>query len=83
MTQQTISISQLSKWGLLRQIKLEEIIDLNVNNIPEPNEAELKEEIKEWCKIKQFKSEDQLKEWKNKNGFNDKSWKEYLSRKYG
>ena len=54
MNKKTISIKQLSTWGLLRQIKLEEIIDLKLRSIPEPNEAELEEKIQEWCKIKQL-----------------------------
>ena len=82
MNQQNISINQLSKWGLLRQIKLEEIIDLNLKSIPGPKETELKEEIQDWCKIKQIKSEEHLNEWKSMNGFDDKSWKEFISRKW-
>ncbi|MBO8206670.1 hypothetical protein HA149_06290 [Prochlorococcus marinus XMU1406] len=82
MNKKTISINQLSKWGLLRQIKFEEIIDLNLKSIPEPNEAEIKEKIQEWCKINQIQSEKHLKEWKNRNGFNEEPWKEFISRKW-
>lgn len=81
MNQEIISLNQLSKWGLLRQVKLEEIIDLNLKSIPQPKEAELKKEIQDWCKINQIESETILKEWKSMNGFDDKSWVEYISRK--
>tara|TARA_Y100000589_G_C27170677_1_gene636542 strand:+ start:339 stop:1052 length:714 start_codon:yes stop_codon:yes gene_type:complete len=82
MNQEIISINQLSKWGLLRQIKLEEIIDLNLRSIPGPKEVELREEIQDFCKIKQIKSEAHLKEWQIMNGFDDKSWEEFISRKW-
>ncbi len=82
MNQEKISVSKLSKWGLLRQVKTEEMIDLTLKNIPEPNEAELKKIIQNWCKVKQIKSEENLKEWKIRNGFNDEIWKKHISRKW-
>lgn len=81
MNQETISINQLSKWGLFRQIKIEEIIDLHLKSIPEPNENELKVTIQNWCIIKQIKTEENLNDWKTKHGFNNEDWKEYISRK--
>ncbi len=81
MYDQTISIKRLSKWGLLRQIKLEEIIDLNLKNISKPNEAELKDKIQDWLKIKNIESEENLKEWKIRNGLNEELWIEFISRK--
>ncbi len=82
MNEQKLSINLLSKWGLLRQIKLEEMVDLNLKSFREPTEAELKEIIGEWCKMNQIQSEDNLKEWKIRNGLNDSAWKEYISRKW-
>mgnify|MGYP001321998688 CR=1 FL=1 len=81
MNHHSISINKISKWGLLRQIKLEEMIDLNLKSIPDPTDAELKETIEEWCKIKKITSKENLKEWKKRHGFNNELWEEYISRR--
>lgn len=82
MNQETISINQLSKWGLFRQIKSEEMVDISLKSTPWPTDSELKEIIEEWCKMKQIKTKEKLEEWKKRNGFDENLWKEYISRKW-
>ena len=62
-----ISIDKIAEWGLLRQLKIEEIIDYHLKKVPLPKE-EIKNKIeKEWIHKNQFKSDEALIDWKKKN----------------
>ena len=77
-----ISIDKIAEWGLLRQLKIEEIIDYHLKKVPLPKE-EIKNKIeKEWIHKNQFKSDEALIDWKKKNGLDERNWIYYLSRKW-
>ena len=78
----SISIDQLSTWGMLRQIKIEELIDKHLETIPMPNENELKDIIRAWCLDKKINSEGALNDWKIKHGLTDNQWNIFISRKW-
>ena len=65
-----------------RQVIMEEIVDSSLENIQYPKIDQIKEIITSWCKKKQIKSEEELKIWKKKNGFNENQWIDYITRKW-
>ena len=80
--QLNISINKIIKWGMFRQIIAEQIIDSNLKDSYYPKAKEVNKIIKLWCKNKQINSEEELKIWKKKNGFNEEQWNDYITRKY-
>ena len=61
---------------------MEQFIDSNLKNVQYPDASQVKEIIKSWCKEKQIKSEEELKIWKKKNGFNEDQWIDFITRKW-
>ena len=54
--QPTISMNQLTSWGLRRHVLMEQIKDIHLQEIAEPSKDAKNEIIKEWFKIKQINS---------------------------
>tara|TARA_B100001989_G_scaffold229904_1_gene187599 strand:+ start:6728 stop:7378 length:651 start_codon:yes stop_codon:yes gene_type:complete len=61
---------------------MEQVIDLNLRNVQYPNNKLFSEIVESWCKKKQIKGEEELKIWKNKNGFDDDQWNDYITREW-
>tara|TARA_A100001035_G_C27760642_1_gene490995 strand:+ start:375 stop:1106 length:732 start_codon:yes stop_codon:yes gene_type:complete len=80
--QENISIIQLSTWGMLKQIKAEQIVDFNLQDIEDPSDNKLRSIIEEWCKSKQINNLNDLKEWRISNGFNEEQLKIFIKRKW-
>ena len=55
------SHEKIVSWGLLRQIKAEEIIDENISSVRLPNQGEFNNTIKQWCNSNKINSEEALR----------------------
>ena len=77
-----ISFEQLISWGLLRQVKSEQIVDENISNIRFPNQDEFNNVVKQFCRFNKIDSEETLNSWKKKNGLIDKKWEIFIIRKW-
>lgn len=77
-----ISFNTISKWGMYRQVKKEQIIDEQIKNIQSPSNKQLNSTISEWCKFKQINSKKNFEEWKIKNGYSEDEWIDFISRKW-
>ena len=73
---------KIASWGLLRQIKTEEIIDENISSIRLPNQDEFNNIVKQWCRFNKIESEEALNSWKLFNGLIDKRWEVFIVRKW-
>ena len=73
---------QITSWGLLRQIKAEEIIDENISSIRLPNQDEFNKIVKQWCSFNKIESEEALNSWKISNGLVDERWEVFIVRKW-
>ena len=52
------SHEQIASWGLLRQIKTEQLIDENISSIRLPNQEEFNNIVKKWCSFNNIESEE-------------------------
>ena len=75
-------MNKITRWGMHRQVMLEQIIDSNLENVQYPESSQIRKIIKSWCEEKQIKSEEELRIWKKKNGFNEDQWKDFITRKW-
>lgn len=73
---------KIASWGLLRQIKAEEIIDENISSIRLPNKNEFNNIVKRWCRFNKIESEEALNSWKILNGLIDERWEVFIVRKW-
>jgi len=73
---------KITSWGLLRQIKAEEIIDENISTIRLPNQDEFNNIVKQFCSFNKIESEEALNSWKSFNGLIDKRWEVFIVRKW-
>tara|TARA_A100001388_G_C28683859_1_gene457725 strand:- start:323 stop:1027 length:705 start_codon:yes stop_codon:yes gene_type:complete len=73
---------KIASWGLLRQIKAEQIIDENISSIRLPNQDEFNKIVKQWCLFNKFESEEALNSWKTLNGLIDDKWEVFIVRKW-
>lgn len=73
---------KITSWGLLRQIKAEQIIDENIASIRLPNQDEFNNVVKQWCRFKNIESEEALNSWKTLNGLIDEKWEVFIVRKW-
>ncbi len=73
---------KIASWGLLRQIKAEEIIDENISSIRLPNQNEFNDIVKQWCRFNKIESEEALNSWKILNGLIDDKWEVFIVRKW-
>ena len=76
------SYKKIASWGLLRQIKEEEIIDENISSIRLPNQNEFNNIVKQWCRYNKIESEEALNSWKILNGLIDEMWEVFIVRKW-
>ena len=65
-----------------RQVIFEQIIDANLQDVQYPESSQIKKIIKSWCEENQIKSDEELRIWKKKNGFNEDQWKDFITRKW-
>ncbi len=77
-----ISREKLLSWGVLRNLKREEIVDKYLKDIPSPTPDEVLLLTKEWCTINHLKEEKLFNEWKIINGFDIQNWNYFVSRKW-
>jgi len=73
---------KITSWGLLRQIKIEEIIDENISSIRLPNQDEFNNIVKQWSRFNKIESEEALNSWKIFNGLIDERWEIFIVRKW-
>ena len=73
---------KIASWGLLRQIKAEEIIDQNISSVRLPNQDEFNNIVKRWCSFNGIKSEEALNFWKISNGLTGEKWEVFIVRKW-
>ena len=78
----TINLDHITRWGMYKQVRIEQIIDSCLNNIEPPSEEERKKIIEEWCREKKINSLETLKYWQFSNGLNEKQWNDYVTRKW-
>ena len=81
-TKSQISTNQLVSWGMIRQVKREEIIDNYLQEIPFPEKNQIESLTQEWCNINRINSLEILNEWKMMNGFDDQQWTYFIVRKW-
>tara|TARA_Y100001968_G_C19449516_1_gene767569 strand:+ start:157 stop:867 length:711 start_codon:yes stop_codon:yes gene_type:complete len=74
--------NKIASWGLLRQIKAEEIIDQNISSIRLPNQDEFNNIVKRWCSFNRIESEEALNLWKISNGLTGEKWEVFIIRKW-
>ena len=77
-----ISMIQLSNWGMLKQITLEQIVDFNIHDIKDPSDDQFSSIIQEWCKSKRINNLEDLKAWRINNGFTEDQLKIFIKRKW-
>tara|TARA_Y100000991_G_scaffold71619_1_gene53709 strand:+ start:399 stop:1109 length:711 start_codon:yes stop_codon:yes gene_type:complete len=73
---------KMASWGLLRQIKAEEIINENIASIRLPDQYEFNNAVKQWCSFNKIESKEDLNYWKTLNGFKDEGWEVFIIRKW-
>ncbi len=73
---------KIASWGLLRQIKAEQIIDEHISSIRLPNQDEFNNIVKKWCRFNKIESEEALNSWKTLNGLTDQKWEVFIVRKW-
>ena len=82
-----ISEEKLSKWGLLKQVYKEEIIDKNILKIESPDQSEIKNIFDNWLKNNGITSNDALNHWQKNRGLSQEDLKNIVIRigngKYG
>ena len=76
------SYEEITSWGLLRQIKTEQIIDENISSIRLPTQDEFNNIANKWCNLNKIESEEALNSWKIINGLVDKKWEIFIIRKW-
>ncbi len=79
---ENFSYEQIASWGLLRQIKAEQLIDENISSIRLPNQDEFNNIVKKWCNFNNIESEEAFNSWKISNGLIDERWKNFFVRKW-
>ncbi len=77
-----ISREKLLSWGVLRNLKREELVDKYLKDIPSPTTDEVFLLTKEWCTVNHLKEEKLFNEWKIINGFDNQNWNYFISRKW-
>jgi len=77
-----ISRKKLSDWGLLNQVKKEEIIDSKLKNLALPKNFVMEELVQKWLKNNGIKSNDSLKEWIKNKGLDMEQWNKIILRDY-
>lgn len=77
-----ISINNISRWGMHRQIKGEQLIDLHLKEVNPPSNKQLAEIIKDWCLKNNIKNEKVLRDWQINNGYSEEQWNDYVTRKW-
>ena len=73
---------KIASWGLLRQIKAEQIIDENISSIRLPTQDEFNIIVKQWCRFNKIESEEALNSWKIFNGLINERWEVFIVRKW-
>ena len=79
---ENFSYEKVASWGLLRQIKAEQIIDKNISSIRLPNKDEFNNIVNQWCSFNKIESEEALNSWKMLNGLIDERWENFFVRKW-
>ena len=77
-----ISLNKITRWGLHRQVIMEHIVDSALRNSEYPKPNQIEEIIKSWCQNKQIRNKEELNIWRDKNGFNEDQWNDYVTRKW-
>lgn len=77
-----IPLNKITRWGMHREVIMELIVDSHLKNVQFPEANKVREIITSWCEKKQINSQEELKMWKKKNGFNDDQWDYYITRKW-
>ena len=75
-----ISQEKLAKWGLLKQVYKEEIIDKNIENIKFPEDSEIKNIFENWLKVNGINSNDALNHWQKNRGLAQDDLKNFVIR---
>ena len=76
----SISQEKLAKWGLLKQVYKEEIIDKNIENIKFPEDSEIKNIFENWLKVNGINSNDALNHWQKNRGLAQDDLKNFVIR---
>ena len=77
-----VSRKNLLKWGLLGQVKKEEVIDSCIANVDLPADFKIENETKTWLINNGISSNDQLKIWLKNNGLDIEEWKKFVIRDF-
>ncbi len=78
----TYKEDQLARWGLLKQVQREEIIDDSIAQVPHPNDSEKKEIISRWLLQNQIKTNEDLDAWQSDRLLTNSQWEELVIRKW-
>tara|TARA_Y100001978_G_scaffold199788_1_gene214788 strand:- start:5216 stop:5938 length:723 start_codon:yes stop_codon:yes gene_type:complete len=75
-----ISQGKLAKWGLLKQVYKDEIIDESINKIKFPKDSEIKIIFDEWLKSNGINSNDGLNHWQKNRGLSRDDLQNFIIR---
>ena len=59
-----ISLNEITRWGVRRQVIMEQIVDSALKNSEYPKPNQIEEIIKFWCQNKQIRNKEELNIWK-------------------
>ena len=72
----------LKRWGLLRRIKREMLVDKYLESVDMPNEEIKKTIIKQWLQQNKIKNQAELDSWIKKNEMQIDDWESYIVRSW-
>ena len=75
-----IAAEKLSRWGLLRQVRREELIDQYLENIAAPTKDKALLLQKQWCADHKLREPNSLKHWQQQHGLNPCEWAALVER---
>ena len=76
------TIEDILNWGLGAKVKREIIVDDLIKDIPDPNKEQKDNLNKNWLDEMNFANKGELDNWLRLNGFNQKSFDEFLKRNW-
>ena len=80
--EESISLSEISIWGIYKQLRFEQNIDNYLKNIDLPSKDKFEKIVEQWCRAKNILDSEKLKEWKLYKGLEGNQWNLYVTRKW-
>lgn len=75
-----ITPAQLAHWGLLRQVRREELIDQYLRETEAPSSEQSTSLQHQWCSHHRIQTQEELAEWQHQQGMNQTEWQALVER---